>query len=230
LEIHRDVEAFHEHSGPDLLRRIETLLNAGNTLTYVTDAGMPGISDPGFELVRLAHRLDVTVDVLPGPCAAVNALVLSGLPNHEFCFLGFFPEKHNKRHDMLDRLAALQMTAIFYESPKRIGHCLDFLAEHAGQTPIAVCRELTKQFQQTLRGTPAEVAASLEVHKGEFVLVIGPFVQDTSASTFEAQAQALLEEGVPPSKAAKQLAKQFEMPKSKAYQALEQVKQRLEKQ
>lgn len=226
LEIERHVEAFHEHSGPEILSTIRHRFESGQTLTYVTDAGMPGISDPGFELVRLAHELKVTVDVLPGPCAAINALVLSGLPNHEFCFLGFFPEKQGKRMDLLDRLRLLQMTAIFYESPKRIGHCLEFLNQHVPQAEIAVCRELTKQFQETLRGTPSQVIDALQMHKGEFVLMIGPLSDQDQQGSFESEALALLAAGMAPTKAAKQLAKAFDMPRSKAYQALEQLRQR----
>lgn len=227
LGIERSIEPFHEHSGDDVLRQITSALEQDLTVTYVTDAGMPAISDPGFELVRLAQTLNVEIDVLPGPCAAMNALVLSGLPNHEFCFLGFFPEKQSKRLDVIDRLRVMQMTSIFYESPKRIGHCLDFLKLHAPNSDVAVCRELTKQFQQTLRGKPAEVAEGLHMHKGEFVLVIGPLGDDSPQGTFESEAESLLNEGMPASKAAKVLAKKFELPKSKAYQALEQVKQRL---
>lgn len=225
LGIERQIDAFHEHSGSEGLARIESLLRSGHSLTYVTDAGMPGISDPGFELVRLAHAIGVEVDVLPGACAAVNALVLSGLPNHEFCFLGFFPEKQSKRMEMLDRLKRLQMTAIFYESPKRIGHCLAFLKQHAPNAELAVCRELTKQFQQTLRGKPEAVLAQLEMQKGEMVLVIGPLADTEELGTFKQEAMALLDAGMPPSRAAKQLAKAFDMPKSKAYQALEQLRQ-----
>src|SRR5690606_2917722 len=125
--------------------RIAEQLRAGATLVYLSDAGTPAISDPGFELVRLAHRLGVEVDALPGPCAAVNALVLSGLPSHEFCFLGFFPAKQEQREALIPRLAALAMTSIFYEAPSRIQHSLNFLAERLPRLELAVCREMTKR-------------------------------------------------------------------------------------
>ena len=185
LELSRELRAFHEHSEPAVLEQIAERVAQGEVVVYVSDAGMPGISDPGYELVNLAHERDLPLDVLPGPSAVINALVLSGLPNHRFCFMGFFPAKQEKRRDLIDELRRIQMTSIHFESPNRIGYCLEYLNEMIPETTVALCREMTKLHQQVLRGTPAEVARGLERERGEFVLVVGPVVEARVEETVE---------------------------------------------
>jgi len=217
LGIDRPTSAFHDHSERSVLDRIGRLLEAGDTLLYISDAGMPGINDPGFELVRLARALDVAVDVIPGPCAPVNALVLSGLPCHEFCFLGFFPTTTVKRVQMIDRLRGLAMTAVFFEGPSRIAHSLAFLAEHVPEAEIAVCREMTKLHQEVLRGTPAHVIEALEMIKGELCLVIGPLEEDVVEVDPRERYARLIERGEKPSRAVKIVAAELGLPKREAY-------------
>ena len=220
LKIDRPLSSFHEHSPPAILERIGRQLQEGAVVAYVSDAGMPGINDPGYELVRLACDLDIEVDVSPGPTAVINALVLSGLPGHNFCFLGFFPATTEKRKAMLQRLQALDMTAIFFEGPSRIEQTLAFLSEYAPYTPIAVCREMTKLHQEVLRGAPADVAARLEVVKGEFVLVIGPIIVSAKRQNLPDRYQALLDEGHSPNRAIKILAGECRLPKREIYKQI----------
>ena len=215
LEIDRTLHSFHEHSPENVRSHIGRLLDEGASVGYVSDAGMPGISDPGFELVNLAMELDVDVDVIPGPSAVTNALVLSGLPNHEFCFLGFFPGRGKKQTDMLARLRLLDMTAVFFEAPSRITHTLDFLAKNIPETPIAVCRELTKLHQEVVRGKASEV--TLKTVKGEMVLVIAPLAAETSEISPEERYRTMLAEGLSPAKAARQLAKELGLSKREVY-------------
>lgn len=217
LEINRRLSSFHEHSGPAILQRIGRQLDEGETVAYISDAGMPGVSDPGFELVRLAQEKDVAVDVIPGPSAVINALVLSGLPNHAFCFLGFFPSTKEQRKAMLSRLEQIAMTAVFFEGPSRIEHSLGFLQEAAPQVQVAVCREMTKLHQEVLRGTPEEVLQSLETVKGEFALVIGPVEKVADQRDPKTLYLELLEEGHAPTAAVKLLAKDLKMPKREIY-------------
>ncbi|CAM2007177.1 16S rRNA (cytidine(1402)-2'-O)-methyltransferase [Acanthopleuribacter pedis] len=222
FDLERPLRAFHEFSDERALEGIRRLLADGKKVVYVSDAGMPAVSDPGYELVRLALAESVDIDVIPGPSAVLNALVLSGLPSHEFCFLGFLPSTDEKRRRLAARLATLQMTAVFFEAPTRIHYSLAWLAETAPEVQVALCRELTKLHQQVLRGTPSEVDAALTVAKGEMVLVVGPFAEDTvQERSLEEQYQQLLEGGKSPSQAVRELAKAHRIQKRELYRRLQ---------
>ena len=147
---------------------------AGRDVALVSDAGTPGISDPGFLLVRTCIEQGVEVETLPGATALIPALVNSGFPCDRFCFEGFLPQKKG-RMKQLQRLADEERTMIFYESPYRVVKCLEQFAETFGaDRSIAVSRELTKKFEETVRGTISEVLDHFRAHepKGEFVLVV----------------------------------------------------------
>ena len=149
-------------------------LKAGATIALVSDAGTPGISDPGFYLAREAIAAGVTVQTLPGATAFVPALVSSGLPCDRFCFEGFLPQKKG-RHTMLDQLKSEERTMIFYESPYRVLKTLQQFAEVFGEDRrVSCCREISKVYEESVRGTLAEVIAHFkEVEpKGEFVIVV----------------------------------------------------------
>ncbi len=221
LGIERKLASFHEHSETATLDYIGALLQRGQHVAYISDGGMPGISDPGYELVRRALDLDVAVDVIPGPCALINALVLSGLPNHAFCFLGFFPTRPERRRELLQKLQRIEMTAIFYEAPSRIGYTLEFLAAELAETPLALCREMTKLHQQVLRGRPAEVLAALTQAKGEMALVLAPVVEMRPQKSLEQRCHELQGEGLAPSRMAKQLASEFRLAKREVYQRIQ---------
>ncbi|MBO5188341.1 MAG: 16S rRNA (cytidine(1402)-2'-O)-methyltransferase [Alistipes sp.] len=162
---------FNEHATAQLFS--ETIA-AGRDIALVSDAGTPGISDPGFLLVRTCVEQGVEVETLPGPTALIPALVNSGFPCDRFCFEGFLPQKKG-RMKQLQRLAEEERTMIFYESPYRIVKCLEQFAEVFGaDRPLSVSRELTKKFEETVRGTVAEVLDHFRAHepKGEFVVVV----------------------------------------------------------
>ncbi len=221
LGLDRPLHSFHEHSQAPALAGIGELLAQGRRVVYVSDAGSPGVSDPGYELTRLALSQGAPVDVIPGPSAVIVALLLSGLPCHEFCFLGFFPVKPERRRATLERLALLSMTAVFFEAPTRIESALDFLAEAAPQTPIAVCREMTKLHQETLRGKPAEVRAALKTVKGEFTLAIGPLTKVEPKALLSDRYRTLRAQGLSHGGAVKQLAQEHRRSKRDINRELE---------
>lgn len=167
----RSHHKFNEHATAQLFSEI---VAAGRDVALVSDAGTPGISDPGFLLVRACVEQGVEVETLPGATALIPALVDSGFPCDRFCFEGFLPQKKG-RLKQLQRCADEERTMIFYESPYRVVKCLEQFAEVFGPDRlISVSRELTKKFEQTLRGTVADVLAHFRATepKGEFVLVV----------------------------------------------------------
>jgi 16S rRNA (cytidine1402-2'-O)-methyltransferase len=155
---------------PDLLRR----LAAGESVALVTDAGSPGVSDPGFPLVRAATAAGIRVESIPGPSAVIAALQVSGLPTDAFTFVGFLPVKSAARRRRLEELKSRRETVVAFESPHRIERCLEDLEAVWGERPIALARELTKAFEEVLRGTAREVREALapDRRRGEMVLVL----------------------------------------------------------
>ncbi len=175
LEIKKPMVAYHRHntesSGPAILER----LLAGETCALVTDAGMPAISDPGEELVALCAQNGVDVECIPGPCALVTALAVSGQPTGRFTFEGFLPMNKKNRRAHLESLRGEERTMIFYEAPHKLSATLKDLAETFGpERPISLCRELSKLHEQILRTTLGEAREYYDQNapKGEFVLVI----------------------------------------------------------
>lgn len=173
-EISKPLISFHEHSGGKVLENVLAKAEAGEKIALVTDAGMPLISDPGFELVREAVRRNIPFEVLPGPQAAVTALAASGLAPDSFVFLGFLPQKPGKRKKEIERVKEYPETLIFYESPFRLVKSLTALHEILGDREAAVARELTKKFEEVARGTLSALAGKFEKKeaRGEIVLVV----------------------------------------------------------
>jgi 16S rRNA (cytidine1402-2'-O)-methyltransferase len=176
-EIAAPLERYDEHVAEARTPRIVERVLAGETIALVSDAGTPGVSDPGARLVDACIEAGAPVEVLPGPSAIVTALVASGLPTHAFYFGGFLPRKSGERKARLGRIAGLDATLIFYESPRRAASALEFLAEMLPGRRAAMARELTKVHEEVVRGPIAdvatEVASRLEL-KGEVVLLVGP--------------------------------------------------------
>lgn len=171
----RSLLSFHEHNEETRVERVLALLRDGRKVALVTDAGMPGLSDPGFTLVRACVAAGVEVTVLPGASAVTTALVASGLPTDRFTFVGFLPRGRVKVAAALDDAGAGGGTVVAFESPHRLRSTLGVIAERWPSRPLAVCRELTKMHEQVLRGTAAEVLESLgERVRGEVVVVLGP--------------------------------------------------------
>ena len=172
--IHVPVTSYFEHNklakGPAILKT----LREGKSVALVTDAGTPGISDPGFLLVREAREAGIPVVPVPGPSAVVAALSAAGIPADTFVFDGFLPVKPGKRIHRLEALRDLDMTIVCYESPHRILAALEAIGHVFGQVEIVVARELTKQFEEIVRGTPAALRERFAAGtvRGEFTLVI----------------------------------------------------------
>ena len=175
FDIHTPLRAFHQHNEHKAVDRILADLISGKKLALVSDAGTPGISDPGFLLVRACASAGVEVETLPGPTAIIPALVNSGLPCDRFHFEGFLPQKKG-RQTRLIYLATLPNTFALYESPHRLAKCLTELIDHCGpERPCAVMRELSKMHEESVRGLLSEVLAhfTTTTPRGEFVIVVG---------------------------------------------------------
>jgi len=160
-------------------RRSEEILERlqrGEKVALVTDAGSPGISDPGERVVKAAIRAGFRVESVPGPCALVAALTASGFPTEEFHFVGFLPQKSGQRRKALERLAAVEGTLVLYESPYRIEKLLTELCEVFPEREVVLARELTKKFEEYLRGTPALLLEQIKHRsaRGEFVVLLAP--------------------------------------------------------
>jgi len=174
FDIHTPTVSYYEHNkltrGPQLLRQ----LAEGRSIALVSDAGTPGISDPGVLLVREARAAGVTVVPIPGPSAVVAALSAAGVPADRFVFDGFLPVKPGRRLNRLKALRALETTTVVYESPHRIVAALEAIAEVFGDAPVVVARELTKQFEEIVTASAAEHLARLRLAepRGEFVVVL----------------------------------------------------------
>lgn len=173
-EIQKPLYAYHQHNEHKVLELMISHLQSGKTLALLTDAGTPGISDPGFLLLRECIKQDIPVECLPGATAFVPALVQSGIPSNSFVFEGFLPLKKGRK-TKLEQLATEERTVILYESPHRLAKSLAEMKTYFGAGRFAsVSRELTKMFEETRRGTLENLAAHYEKHapKGEIVIVI----------------------------------------------------------
>ena len=226
FQIKKPLVSYHEHNhvtaGQSILRR----LLAGESCALVTDAGTPAISDPGEDLVRLCAENDVEVIAVPGCCAAVNALAVSGLPTGRFTFEGFLPVNKKSRRERLDALLDEDRTMVFHEAPHKLVTTLeDLRAAFGPDRRVALCRELTKLHEETRRTTLEEALAFYRDNapKGEFVLVVaGRSPREAPAVTVEdgaAQVLALVAQGVRLKDAARQTAEATGLSKNELYAA-----------
>jgi len=226
LEIHgvplgtRPVLSYHDHSGAGARARLLGALEDGKSVAYASEAGMPLIADPGYDLGRVAANAGHAVTCAPGASAGITALTLAGLPTDAFFFGGFLPNATGARRKRLEELAAIPGTLVFYESPKRVADCLKDMADVLGDRSAALCRELTKKFEEIRRGTLAELAASLEEApvKGEIVLLVDRKRSETvSDSDLESDLKAALN-GNSVKDAASIVAETHGLPRRKVYQ------------
>jgi 16S rRNA (cytidine1402-2'-O)-methyltransferase len=195
----RSLVSYHRHNEARRTRELLPRLAGGERMALVSDAGLPGVNDPGARLVAAALATDVEVTVLPGPSAVETALVASGLAAAEYRFLGWLPRRRAERETLWRALASWPHPAVAFESPRRLPASLAGLAAAAPERPLAVCRELTKRFEEVVRGPAAELASRFaEPPKGEVTLVIGPStsVAASLAEGLEAVA-ALVAAGTP---------------------------------
>jgi 16S rRNA (cytidine1402-2'-O)-methyltransferase len=219
--------AYHEHNaaeaGPKLLQALED----GRSVALVSDAGTPLVSDPGYRLALQAIEAGYRVVPIPGASAPLAALLGSGLPNDAFLFAGFLPSKDKARRDRLAELAGVPATLIFFESPHRIAATLVAAADVLGARPAAVCRELTKTYEEFRRGLLADLAEQYEglSVKGEIVLVIGP--PEEAAPPEAADVDNILRDlaaTLPAGKAASEAAKRTGLPRKELYDRLMALK------
>lgn len=226
FEIKKPLVSYHEHNHVSAGQNILSRLLSGESCALVTDAGTPAVSDPGEDLVRLCAENDVEVLSIPGCCAAVNALAVSGLPTGRFTFEGFLTVNKKSRREHLDSLKNEERTMIFHEAPHKLLTTLeDLLSAFGADRRIALCRELTKLHEETRRCTLAEAVAfySENAPKGEFVLVVaGAEPRQAAVVTLDdavAQVLALKEQGVRLKDAAKEVSEHTGISKNELYAA-----------
>ena len=226
LGIKKSLVSYYEHNKTQKGNVILDRILAGETCALVSDAGSPAISDPGEDLVKQCAEAGITVCAIPGPCAVITALSISGQATGRFCFEGFLSTAKKSRREHLKTLVAEERTMIFYEAPHKLVATLEDMAEVFGQDrPISLCRELTKLHEEVIRTT---LGGALELYaqqppKGEFVLVVAgaqPVVQEAATVEDAAQRVAqLMEEGLSRKDAIKQTAKELDLPKNIVYDA-----------
>jgi len=210
---------YHDHSDEKLRDRIVGDLGA-KAIALVSDAGTPLISDPGYKLVRAARAAGHAVHSLPGPCAAIAALTLAGLPTDRFLFLGFLPAKSKARAEAIEEVAAIRASLVLYEGGSRLNECLAALAKGLGPRNAAVIREISKLHEETVCGTLAELDERYAntPPRGEIVIVVGPPPEQAEAS--DAELDAALSDALTrlsPSRAAAEVAAALGVPRKRAY-------------
>ena len=220
LGIKKRITAYHDHVAGTV--RTELVEELGRKIVaLVSDAGTPLISDPGYKLVRAARAAGHLVTTIPGPCAAIAALTLAGLPTDRFLFAGFLPSRAKARADSIAELANVRATLLFHESGPRLGRSLLALADRLGDREAAVAREISKAFEECVSGTLSELANRYAKvpPKGEIVIVVGPPGDAGTAS--DAEIDAVLAEALerlPPGKAAREVAKALNLSNDGLYE------------
>ncbi|HRN49822.1 MAG TPA: 16S rRNA (cytidine(1402)-2'-O)-methyltransferase [Anaerolineales bacterium] len=227
FDIHTPLTSYYEHNQQEKLEPVLAALGRGD-VALISDAGMPGINDPGYLLVRAALQAGHQVSPVPGPSAPVAALAASGLPSDHFVYLGYLPQKASERRKAIEAVAALPYTLIWLESPHRLPAALADLYGVLGERRVAVAAELTKLYERFFRGTLSEAANfyAKEPARGEFTLVVAGAVLEEK-NWDEEQVKSLLRAGLadtPPSQLAKHVAAETGWPRSQVYTLLEQLR------
>ena len=228
-QILKPLTSYHEHNEIEKAKELLSMLQEGHSIALVTDAGTPGVSDPGYRIVKLASENGVQIFSVPGPSAAIAALSISGLPTSSFTFLGFPPKQKKQLIHYLERLKDYPETLVFYESPRRVIKTLESMAEVFGERNASLGREITKMYEETLRGTLSEIVTTLKSRdnlKGEFTLVIEGNSQDKGEFDSDTIDDLLLyfkKEGVSLKDAVKQVAVDSGVSKSKIYKKALQI-------
>ncbi len=221
--------AVHDHNEAGRAPAIISALDDGQSVVFVSDAGTPAISDPGYKLVRAAIEAGHEVVPVPGPSAVLTALAASGLPTDRFRFLGFAPRKTGARRTLFESLQRDPDTLVFFVGPHRLQAWLDDASAVFGpERPAVIARELTKRFEEFRRATLGELAADPGTIRGEIVVLVGGAPDDVApdSESLEETVAGLLAEGYPPSKAAKEAAKRTGATRDAAYQAALSLKGR----
>ena len=223
--------SFHEHNEREKLPRLIERLHSGESVAIVSDAGTPGISDPGYRLVRAALDRQIRVEAIPGPSAILSSLVVSGLPTHRFVFEGFAPPRAEARRAWLQTLAREGRTSVFFEAPHRVRATLAAALEIIGDREVAVVRELSKIHEEILRGPISSVLDRLSAPRGEITIVLAPWAgedvpeqQPTDRDIFEAFGQMTKSAKLGRRQILAALAGRFRMPVNAIYAAVERAK------
>ncbi len=225
-EIDTPLTSYHEHNkaekGPLLIQKMQE----GTMLALVSDAGMPAICDPGSDLVRLAIEAGIPVVPLPGPNAGLTGLIASGMDTTRFTFIGFLPKTQKHRLPVLESIKAYEGTLIFYEAPHRIQSVLTEIMAVLGDRQAVLCRELTKKYEQYMRGTLSQLKDELAVQgaRGEFVILVAGAEPETMAAAdgsvdYASLVQELMDQGVDKKEAVRMVARRCGVPKRSVYQA-----------
>lgn len=229
--IDKPTVSYHEHNEAARAEELVAKLIAGLNVAQVSDAGMPGISDPGYRVIKLAIERGVQVVPIPGASALVTALAASGLPTNSFQFLGFLPARSGERRTLLESVRDAQQTTVVYEAPHRIAETMKDIVELLGaERPVVLARELTKVHEEFIRGSAAQVLHRAQEHelKGEITLLVGKSAkQQTAAKDIAQRLEELMrEQKLGESAALKVLAKQQGISKSEVYRELQRVKRK----
>lgn len=223
-DIKKPLISYHQHNEKQRTEEIITRLKNGENIALISDAGMPGISDPGQIVIRQCLQEELKVDVLPGPNAAVTALVLSGMPADNFLYLGFLPVNRGDRRQILEQVAELPYTIIFYEAPHKLMRTFQDILDLLGDRQAVVARELTKVHQKLHKGSINQLMEEFnsDTPKGECCLLLAPYKQQTvKGSPFEwlKEVERLELEGIESKEAMKIVAKKYGVSKRDIYQA-----------
>ncbi len=233
FDIHTPTTSFYEHNEREKLPRLIERLSAGDSVALVSDAGTPGISDPGYRLVTAAAAAGIRVAAGPGASAVLTALVASGLPTHAFTFAGFPPARSQARDRWLEALSGRPETLVFFEAPHRVRATLEAALRILGDRPAVLCRELTKVHENLVRGPISSVLASLDEPRGEFTIVFGPeeAVDEVESAGMPDDAKLLDEfyhltesDQVNRRDAVSRLAARYRLPSREVYAAIERAK------
>jgi 16S rRNA (cytidine1402-2'-O)-methyltransferase len=217
--IGRPTRPYHEHNAARERPRVLAELAAGKSVGLISDAGTPLVSDPGYKLVREAVAAGFPVTAIPGPSAALAALVSAGLATDAFLFAGFLPSRHGARQARLEELKAVPATLVFFEAPSRLAESLGDIASALGDREAAVARELTKLHEEVRRGTPAELSqwAAAAPPRGEMVIVVGPPLEAPATDEAIAARLAPLMAEMGLSDAARTVAQELGVPRGRVY-------------
>jgi len=219
-DIQTPLTSYHEHNK---MTKLAYMLNCleEKDVALVSEAGMPGLSDPGYELINAAIENGISVIPIPGASAVITALVVSGLPVNQFLYLGFLPRRKGEKRRLLQSLIDKPWTMVAFEAPHRIGETLGDALEIFGDRSVAVCRELTKIYEEVFRGSLSDAQGHFQQPKGEFTLVIaGNEGQEPQVTKHIEEEMAILyEQGIGAKRAVAQLSEKTGLPKKKLYQA-----------
>lgn len=231
FQINTPSTSYYDHNKGHKLEAVMEKLAQGD-VALVSDAGTPGLNDPGYLLVRAALDAGHTVSPIPGPSAPIAALVVSGLPTDRFVYLGYLPRRGGERRRAIEEVKSLPYTLIFFETPHRIEESLQDMEEIFGDRPIAVAGELTKMFEEVYRGSISSARQHFKDHpaRGEYTLVIAG--QSKSAEVWQEEElmtaiKVMLQSNVSPSQAARQLAEQSGWPRRKIYKILTDLQNKI---